>query len=276
MLTAIDIFFKNNIFIHTHIEKCGGSTLVHYLNELFGKDHVCDIRPYPALAAQTLIRQYPEIKQGLPNIRVLSGHTGYREHWEKHIFSEQKFIPWLSKTKKPLYIASIRHPIDRLISLFRYIRLRPNHPGYLPHAESLRNNDFDAYVQSLIKSKSCKVKNEICIFIKEKRMSFSLLEEAKKSFEHNYFIITPHNKTHELANLISETFSLPCVEEKTINGNESKEKITPSEKTINLLKKAHHDDILLYEYILSRYPEKLQQAKQKLQELYAASFPRSL
>lgn len=275
MTKCIDAFFKKHIIIHTHIEKCGGSTLLHYLKELFDEKYILDLRPYPALCSKELLKQHPEIKKKLSKCRILSGHTGYQEHWEDYTHISGKlnlyqFIPKIklsSHPKNPLYIASIRHPVERLLSLFQYIRIRPDHPDFPLFAESFNNNDFDAYVADLIEKKSMKIQSGMSAFIKEKgKATSSLLEAAKKSFDNNYFAIIPYNKTHELAQIFSDAFGLCPVKQKIINLNNAKQKITPSEKTSQILEEQFSDDIQLYDYILKNYEEKLDEAKKQLQK----------
>lgn len=255
-------FFNKYIFIHTHIEKCGGSSLLRHMTTLLGDKHVYDLRPLPPLGMEQLLKEYPEIKKNISNTHLLSGHIWYNSPWAK-LFSKKAF-PY--RKKRPLYIASIRHPIERLNSFFRYLKANPTHP-YWGRNNPIENDNFDQFVQELILNDNVKTKNEISMQITRRRDSINLLEKAKYSFDHNYFAIVPYNKTHELANIIAETLQLTEVENCIVNLNTSKKIITPSKETLALLEEKCSDDIQLYDYICKGYQEKLAKAKAQLHKL---------
>lgn len=262
--------FDKHIFIHTHIEKCGGSTLLEHMTTLLGPQYVCDLRASPPKPAKELLRCYPNMRKNMPNIRLLSGHIWYRTPWAT-LFPNSR---WISKLlppnifsycrKQPLYIASIRHPIDRLISFFHYVKANPSHIEY---KDAIKNADFDQFVQELIRTESLKSKNALCMQISRHRAPLGLLEKAKDAFDHRYLAIVPHNKTHELANMLAEVLKLPKVENFVINSNAKKEKTIPSKETLDLLEERYSEDIQLYHYILHRYQNKLDEAQKYLNNL---------
>jgi hypothetical protein len=264
-------FFNKHIFIHTHIEKCGGSTLVYYLETLFGKNYVCDLRPYPAGCATEILKNYPDIQNQLRHSKLLSGHIHYDTPWAKKIPKNQWIARLLlSETspyyyKKPLYIASIRHPIDRLISLFRYVRSRPKHPLYDDH---IKNNDMDGFIQHLIQTDYFRMNNEICTVFIGRRDSLKPLDDAKHAFDTQYFSVVPYNKTHELAHMLSAVFQLPLVTKSLINPSNPEETATPCAETRALLEEKCQNDILFYHYMMSHYQEKLAQARRQLEDIY--------
>lgn len=255
-------FFNKYLFIHTHIEKCGGSSLLRHMTTLLGDKHVYDLRPLPPIKVNQLLKEYPEIKKNKHNIRLFSGHIWYNTPWEK-LFSRTTF-PYYKK--RPLYIASVRQPIERLNSFFRYLKANHTHP-YWKRANINKNNNFDEFIQELILNNHMKAKNGISMQLTGCSNSTNLLEKAKKSFEQDYFAIVPYNKTHELANMISEVLELPKVEDHIINLNSSEKKIIPSQETIALLTERCRDDIEFYDYVCKGYEEKLAKAKIHLQNL---------
>ncbi|MCD8499799.1 MAG: sulfotransferase family 2 domain-containing protein [Gammaproteobacteria bacterium] len=288
MKSNIDHFFNHHVFVHTHIEKCGGSSLSHHMTTLFGDDHFCDLRPYPAMSALKILKCYPEVREKMPRIQVLSGHIRYHSLWGtlfpcqgrfnrfvlamlllRHryqgIFGVKSghFIDkWLSHyRKKPLYIASIRHPISRLESLFRYIRTRPEHGSYNQYVE---NNDFDGFIQHLMDTHSFRIRSEMCMMFSGQRQTSNLLADAKRIVDEQYFAVVPYDRTHELANMMAEVFQRPFVSAEIINASAVSEKAHATGKTRSLLEKACADDIQLYEYIMGRYAEKLNRAREQL------------
>lgn len=262
--------FDKHVFIHTHIEKCGGSTLLQHMTTLLGNQYVYDLRASRPRPAKEILQRYPDIQKKMPNIRLLSGHIWYGTPWAK-LFPNSR---WISKLlppntfsycrKQPLYIASIRHPIDRLNSFFRYLQANPDHVDY---NETVKNNDFDQFVQELVQTDNLKSKNALCMQITRSRTSLNLLEKAKNAFNQHYFSIVPYNKTHELANMIAEVLELPNVENCIVNLNRSEKKIIPRQETIALLTERCREDIELYDYVCKGYVEKLANAKKHLRKL---------
>ena len=189
MSTTNKTFFNKYIFLHTHLEKCGGSTLIYYLETLFGKEYICDLRPYPPVSVEQILKHQPDIQKQLPHIKLLTGHIHYDTPWTKLIPNNRWINRFISRPlpvyfrKKPLYIASIRHPIDRLISLFRYVRTRPEHILY---DDNIKSNNFDSFIQKLIQTNSFRINNEICTLFIGRGDSLQPLQDAKNAFDHHY------------------------------------------------------------------------------------------
>lgn len=270
MSTKKTTFFNKYIFLHTHIEKCGGSTLIYYLETLFGKEYICDLRPYPPVSVKQILKHQPDIQKQLPHIKLLSGHIHYDTPWAKLIPNNLWINRFISRPlpayfrKEPLYIASIRHPIDRLISLFRYVRTRPEHILY---DKNIKSNNFDSFIQKLIQTNSFRMDNEICTLFIGRRDSRQRLQDAKNAFHDHYFAVMPYNKTHEFAHLLADVFQLPRVTESLINPSDPKETAAPSAATRALLEEKCRSDILFYHYMMNNYQEKLATAKWQLENL---------
>lgn len=267
MKPASDTFFNRYMFVHTHLEKSGGSTLLYYLTTLIGKDHTLDLRPF---LGKKSLQGYREIQKKKATIKLLSGHFRYNSGWSKLIpnqhWSNKLIPPFFNPQgrKQALHVASVRHPIDRLDSLFRYLKTRPRH--YL-YNQYIIDNDFDGFIQSLIQNHNQLVNNGMCAQLARCTPAPHILEKAKKAFDHHYFAVVPYDKTHELAHMIAEVFQHPLVKEKIVNKSESSAKIILSEKTISLLEKKCADDIQFYNYVLNEYHSKLLNAKEHLHHL---------
>lgn len=267
MKSSLNAFFDRHMFVHTHLEKCGGSTLLHHLTTLVGKEHTLDLRPF---LDKESFQGYREIQKKGHAIRLLSGHFRYNSGWAKLVPNERwfsKVIPPLFAPfcrKRALYVASVRHPIDRLNSLFRYLKTRPRHYLYNYH---VINNDFDGFIQSLVANNNQLVNNGMCAQLAKCAPGPSILEKTKKAFDQHYFAIVPFNKTHELANRLANVLQQPAVKEATINRSDPGEKVIPSQATIALLEKKCHDDIQLYDYIGNTYSKKLDAAEKYLRHL---------
>lgn len=257
------------MIVHTHLEKCGGSTLLHYLTTLIGKENALDLRPF---LGNKSFQGYREIQKKSQHINLLSGHFRYNSGWAKLVpntrWPSNVVFPLLLLPlyrKQALHVASVRHPIDRLDSLFRYLKTRPRH--YL-YNQYIVNNDFDGFIQSLINSNNQLVNNGMCAQLAKCSPGFNVFEKAKKSFDEHYLAIVPFDKTHELANMLADVFQLSPVKEKILNKSEPTAKVTPSECTLNLLEEKCADDIQLYHYIQNNYLLKLNEAEKYLRFLW--------
>lgn len=267
MKSSLAAFFDHYIFVHTHIEKCGGSTLLHYLTALLDKEHSLDLRPF---LGKRRFRGILEVQKKKQHLTLLSGHFPYNSPWTKLVSNKQwagRCIPSLLNPfgrKQALYVASIRHPIHRLDSLFRYLRTRPRHHLYNQH---VTNNDFNGFIQALVTNNSYLVNNGICAQLTRIPPGPHILEEAKKSFDHHYLAIVPYDKTHALGNMLANVFQLPMMTEKTLNKSAPGEKAILNQEMTSILEEKCHDDIQLYHYVLNGYQVKLASAEKYLRHL---------
>ena len=104
----------------------------------------------------------------------------------------------------------------------------------------------------------------MCALFIGRRNSHQPLEEAKHAFHHHYFVVTPYNKTHELAYMKANLLQLQMVTEQVINPSDQQETAMPSAEILALLEEKCHNDILFYQYMMSHYQEKLDWAKKHL------------
>ena len=104
----------------------------------------------------------------------------------------------------------------------------------------------------------------MCALFIGRRNSHQPLEEAKHAFHHHYFVVTPYNKTHELAYMMANFLQLQMVTEQVINPSDQQETAMPSAEILALLEEKCHNDILFYQYMMSHYQEKLDWAKKHL------------
>jgi hypothetical protein len=104
-------FFRDNIVIHTHIEKTAGTTLTRGLLKAFGRGRVWDIRSRQREKPNSLDAESRD------SIFVLAGHFSYGANSE--------FF-----TRTPIHIACVRPPFQRFRSAYDFVRTRPDHPSY--------------------------------------------------------------------------------------------------------------------------------------------------
>jgi hypothetical protein len=104
---------NDEILVHLHIMKTGGSTLWWLLKDNY-QDKLCPHQTWDQLRNQDLTKW-----------QVFSGHigTGIADH--------------LDKRKKAIFITMLRHPLEQMISLYefwrRLSRENPDHPSAVVH-----------------------------------------------------------------------------------------------------------------------------------------------
>ena len=102
-----------------HIPKTGGLTLVTILDRFFRQDEICPLHQ--------AIWKLP--REQLSKYRLIIAHGSYDE-----LVSDR--IP------HPLFVTWLRHPVERTLSVYQYIRRKQDHEQF----EQLQELNFQQYV----------------------------------------------------------------------------------------------------------------------------------
>lgn len=100
-------YFDHHILFHTHIAKAGGTSLNQGLIKLFGESRVM-----PYFGEPSELSRYSQRRR---SINAVFGHFWYGT---TEMFFE----------RKPVYIATVRDPIERFLSLYGWVLAREGHP----------------------------------------------------------------------------------------------------------------------------------------------------
>lgn len=160
--------FARHFLLHTHIEKTGGSSLVHGLATLLGAEHVADLR------GQRQAKPARMSRQERAAVWLLSGHFKYGDHLSL-------------MRREPLPIALTRDPLERFFSYYRFVRAAPAHPQ---HA-TLVALSFDAAVARFLAEGRATARENMSLKILGKQPDSwdALLERVEK----DYFLVLPQS-----------------------------------------------------------------------------------
>ncbi len=115
----------NPLFIFTHVPRTAGTSLRVVAEQSLGKDRIHAIYGEDINDPVTTL-----MGLNLNKIDLIRGHIAFGLH--EHIDRECK------------YIALVRDPLERVYSLFRYVRTHPGHHLY----EATEGMSFQAFVES--------------------------------------------------------------------------------------------------------------------------------
>lgn len=91
---------QKQTLVFLHIQKCAGTSFTRLLNDFF--------RPQDRITAHLLHADSPDLKRPANGYRLITGHNTW------HDISAMPI--------DPVYITMLRHPVDRLVSLYYYWR----------------------------------------------------------------------------------------------------------------------------------------------------------
>lgn len=104
-------YFDRHILFHTHIAKSAGTSIVDAFTDMLGRDSVMDRNkfddPHSAVPSLSLSRRRA--------LKLLSGHFWYG--------TQERYFE-----RRPVYVASVRDPIERFNSLYHFVLAGDGHP----------------------------------------------------------------------------------------------------------------------------------------------------
>jgi hypothetical protein len=168
------------------------------------------------------------------NIKAVSGHYEYGVH--------QHF------NKPYSYFSMVRHPIDRVISLYYYLSTNPYYVGY----ESMKKMTFEEFI-----TKSAQAKNHQTLFFTG-NYTFDI-ELAKKNLETHFPIVGITEMFNESIYLMKKRFDWKKINYKKINITQNRPSLQDIPKNlIELIEKNNHLDMELYRYAKARLTKQLE------------------
>lgn len=118
--------------IYLHVPKCGGTTIHGILRGNFSKGSRYYVDPSDVAGSRRELAAKSE--QERRRIQLLHGHLSYG--WHEHV------------ANSAVYFTFIRHPVERVVSHYNYVRYRTDHDHYLRDAVEQEDMTIAEYVAS--------------------------------------------------------------------------------------------------------------------------------
>lgn len=233
------------MLVYTHIPKCGGTTLDRIFIEMFGPLRHLRIDFAPG-REHRLPTNLPEDVRN--RIDIVSGHFGYARQ-ELEVFR-----------RKLLYIASVRDPVDRIISFYKFMSAK-----YLDHktekAAFFCRNPNDV-IQDFIRTNHPIVRNQQCSYLGG--IDF---ETAKNNVEINYLFVSNLPRIQSLLDLVLPISSVDRVPEMVIHKKSSTDAITLDDSIVEKLRELTGEDRKLVTWLDATHDERYNNAYSKVLEI---------
>ena len=233
----------NDLIIHLHIPKTGGTTLRDIIQRQYLSKNILTI---PTIEkSENILETVPSVK--INQLEVVQGHLKYGIHFN------------LNRSAK--YFAILRNPIDRVLSTYYYVISQDNNP------QNLSSNDntmsIFEYVNSginpflingqtqLISGKTCSI-NDPLIRSKE------LLSIAKKNIKENFIFTGTTEQFDESILLLKGILRWKSPYYSRANKTKNKPDYKKIDKKIRDFIKDHNQlDINLYNYVKKSINDKI-------------------
>lgn len=229
-------FFQDHILVHTHIPKTAGTSLSAGLASIVGGIHFMDLRHErtPSLTALT--------REDMDDIYCISSHMGFGLH---ELFD-----------RTPLYIASVRDPVERAVSFYRYLQNRPTHPM----AKNVIGLSFEDSWHAISAVRGESHHNL------QSRMLVSAVDSKPldpalvwRRVEEDYFLITPSSKVSKSVDRLRAAFGAFKTPHARVNVSRSEE-IDPSRDIKAKILAVNQVDEELYRYVVANFEDNLDRA----------------
>jgi hypothetical protein len=236
-------YFQSRVIFHTHIAKAAGTSLAVALQELFGRDRVHDTRePGNALPAALSREQRSKI-------RALTGHFHYGHH--DSLFERRK-----------IYLASVREPVARFVSFYRYVIDRPGHATH----RAIAGMDAFSAAQALIASKDPIIENQMCrtLGLLKHPLGKQVLFDFEPYLEPRYAILAPQERINDLIAELYRIFGATppgAIRSNAATGNP----VEIDRRTRELVLAHNRHDAALYEYACSRFDRWLPRLHERME-----------
>lgn len=233
---------KNKI-IFLHIPRTGGTTFRDILDRLYHSNNVVEIKNF--IDSEKIMKSIPKNEQS--KIQLIKGHLNFGIH------------QWIKGPYK--YITFLRHPLNRIISTFKYVKNNIKHPDH----KSIQSMSMIEYFDS---RKNILIDNGITRLLLGNNYDFNIPFGNIK--EKHYKMALDNLKNNFLVAGITERFNESIlILANELNWKSPYYSIANKSKNTNELIKTNIDDQIIkyYSYDLKLYNYVDQKLNQKIDSI---------
>lgn len=233
-------FLKAHILLHSHVPKTGGSALSAGLSAIVGGVHAVDFR------LKTKVRMSDISAEEMQMLYLLAGHFKFGVHTE---------LPG-GQNRIPLYIAAVRHPVERAVSSYRYFSSQP----LADERAHVAGRDFEAAWEASMKAGGAQASNpQAAVLTSTKRGQPIDADFLRQQTDESYFLIIPQLEIPQAIRALRTAFGLPWTKVPRINVSTGFE-TQVTDRMRDRIIEANPVDMQLYDHITRDFDQRLQRA----------------
>ena len=226
MLIESGIPLKGSVTIFTHIPRTAGTALTSSLRQCYGDDRVL----YEGTDAYSKFLDLALKSEHLNFYSALCGHVVYGVH--------EKFL------RTPTYIALVRSPVQRFLSVVRFVKSSEGHYLHL----ALKDMNFDSALDYLVDIGEWRLINRQCEFL----CQLDDFRRAKTNVDGKYFLVGPTERFSDFVAILSRTLSPGIAQPQQTNTTVADDgKLSASH--VSRLEQLAQEDFLLHEYVTQQF-----------------------
>lgn len=249
---------SNDQLIFIHIPKSAGTSVQNALCNCINLKYCVLLRDD--------IKSKEKFNEKINSFQAISGH-----------FSFNNINTKLTNQKKHIFITLLRNPLERILSLYHYIKITPQH--YLNPILFNEQINIYTFLNKLLDYESIDLqKNSPSDLQKNspseiRNTSYQMLvtpgltsQDSIKFIENNYHLVGITEMigiAEEKLNVLLSNFTTPF-KLKKINVTERKELINLDSKTLNFIHDINQIDFEIYEYFFKNQQKELEENSENL------------
>lgn len=198
--------------------------------QVYGQDHIT----YPQ-TWQEWMKLRGEI-DNMPNMRVLAGHFPFGLH---------------DFTSRPVcYVTILREPVDRLVSLYKYVSARPDHE----YNSISYEKEFDYFIDHIAENYPIELDNLQCFYVSGQRTADGAISCAV----HNYALVGLTEDTEPFFQKMQTQLHWdPAKVAMKIENATNNKSLEISERTMTLIRERSSEDFKLHNYFMQVWGKKI-------------------
>lgn len=243
--------------IFMHIPKCGGTTLHAILRDNFPEDRRFYINGSDIAGSRAQLASLPVTKRR--KIDLLHGHMCFGWH---------ELLP-----RDAIYFTMVRHPVDRCVSHYNYVRFRADHSHYLQEIVESEKMTISEYISSGVCDEMNNGQVRLLAGVEDivqepygdSALRYGtnapeLLERAIQNIDEHFTLVGLQERYDQSLLLLKDRIGLQDITYRSRNvGAQRYEKVLPTAEDIRVIKRYNQLDLALYETMQERFTTELRQ-----------------